>query len=87
MKACNPLLIAMKALPIFDIPCGRKYTTAHRRDGTHRVKFYGVVLSQLPKRAKMVKALASAGWTNITIDTYSHPLQRVQSLTIFAEPK
>lgn len=86
MKASNPLLVALNALPIFNIPCQRKYTTIHK-DGTYRVKFYDVALSKLPKRADMVKALASAGWTNITIDTYSHPWQRVQSVTVFAEPK
>ena len=80
-KIRNPLLTTMNALPIFKIPCQRKYTTI-RKNNTYRVKFYGV--DKVPDQRELITTLAKEGWTKIVVLTSDKNWNGVMSLTVVA---
>lgn len=80
-KIRNPLLITINSLPIFKIPCQRKYTTI-RKNNTYRVKFYGV--DKVPDQRELITTLAKEGWTKIVVSVTSDNWKGVMSLTVVA---
>lgn len=80
-KIRNPLLTTMNGLPIFKIPCQRKYTTI-RKNNIYRVKFYGV--DKVPDQRELITTLAKEGWTKIVVLTSDKNWNGVMSLTVVA---
>lgn len=78
----NPLLATINKLPIFKIPCQRKYTTI-RKNNKFRVKFYGVA-NNVPNRRELINTLAKEGWTKIVVSRDTGNWNGIRSLTVVA---
>lgn len=79
----NHLLATINSLPIFKIPCQRKYTSV-RKANVFRVKFYGVDLDSPPRDTSMTDALAKEGWSNIVMLFGDKNWNGICSLTVVA---